>query len=119
VSGEAATATPPSGDPDGWILADPNPDAPPSREVIALRALADHLEPRLGHYLRRLLADDSDAHRYGEMRGRVERADGVVRELRRIVDTRTGVLDEWIARAKWAEARVADAEARARGGGNA
>jgi hypothetical protein len=97
---------------DSWILTG-NWAAPPEREVAALRALADHLEPRLAHYLRRLLADDSAAHRYGEMRGRVERADGLVRELRRIVETRTRVLDEWIARAERAEARVAEAEARA------
>lgn len=86
----------------------------PRREVTELRALADHLEPGLAGYLRRLLADDSDAHRYGEMRGRVERADGLVGELRRTVETRTRVLDEWIARAKRAEARADQAEARAR-----
>lgn len=50
-----------------------------------LLALADHLDPDLAYRLRRLVAADSEAHRYLEVASRLEFAEDLVAELRRHV----------------------------------
>lgn len=50
-----------------------------------LLALAEHLDANLAYHLRRLVAADSEAHRYLEVANRLGRAEDLVTELRRHV----------------------------------
>lgn len=58
-----------------------------------LRALAEHLDPKLGARLRELVDADSRAGRVLEIEGVAQRAQDLVAELRRCLDARDRTFD--------------------------
>jgi tRNA isopentenyl-2-thiomethyl-A-37 hydroxylase MiaE len=71
-----------------------------------LAALADHLDPALAYHLRRLVAADSQAHRYLEVCGRARRAEDLAAERLRRLHGMEGAFERARDRADQAEARA-------------